>query len=102
MDSMAAESLYIVGLVCSRGNVTYPFIHAMLAGFDQLGKILICRLGNRSILCIIVDLRLVNVDVIPRKTEAESHDQAAPLYVGGGWLEKSRNRTLTRDLVGSP
>ena len=74
----------------------------MFAGFDQRGEIFICPLSNGNILCIIVDLRLVDVDVISRKTEAESHDQAAPLYVGGGWLEKTRDRTPTRESIGNP
>jgi hypothetical protein len=57
---------------------TYPFIHIMLTSLDQFGERIGCALANNDIRDSAIILRLIDIDVIPRKAEAECHDFAWP------------------------
>lgn len=68
----SSSVLHIIDNETSR-LITYPFIHIMFNRFHKLGKrIAHCLLGGH-IGEVIIDLRIINVDIIPGESEAEGH-----------------------------
>ena len=61
--------------------ITYPFIHIMFNCFHKLRKRIAHGLLRGHIGKIIIDLRVINVDIIPRESEAEGHFQLDKMTV---------------------
>lgn len=59
---------------------THPVVNIMLAGLHQLGKRIGSVLGKQHIRKAIVDIGVLHINVIARKTEAERHFCRVPLF----------------------
>lgn len=61
--------------------ITYPFIHIMFNCFHKLRKRIAHDLLGGHIGEIIIDLRVIDVDIITRESEAEGHFQLDKMTV---------------------